>query len=185
MRKQTLKNFVIFIYISFILCSLIKKFVLSQEINLNYLHSKEERFIEYLNDLNKDNWYIWQSNYLKSILNTHDKLYLQVEKNGNARYFNDGKIKCRPLIVWSVYNEKKISEPEIITSSGSSFYDKFYCNVLKQSKVPDFPEQKQRVLMFDGELEDFILYLKNKIVLPTSFELDKPIKTFQINLDKI
>lgn len=147
--------------------------------------NSEHKFITYINNISSETWCLWLFSYIKNIKDSHDRLYLQAQKNDKQQYFKASEIIYRPLIVWFVFKDKTFSEPVVLISSGSKLYDTFNCNVIKQSNIPDFPEDKKRLLMFEGNLDEFINYLKKQGVLPPIFDVCKPINPFQIKLDKI
>lgn len=183
--KVHFKHIFIICFLFLAITSVNMRILAEESNNIANLDNAEHLFITYINNINGKDWLFWQYNYLKNIRDTHDKLYLQAQKNNKQQYFKTGEIVFRPLIIWFAFKDKTFSEPQVLTSSGSKLYDKFNCDVIKQSTIPDFPEDKKRLLMFEGNLDELINYLKKQGVLPSAFDLYKPINPFQINLDKI
>ncbi|MEW5821885.1 MAG: hypothetical protein AB1782_16950 [Cyanobacteriota bacterium] len=143
------------------------------------------KIARYWQGLNDNDWRSWSINYYKDILDTHDNLYEAIQGAGKGGYFKSGEIKYRPLIIWFVYDNSTVSEPKIIRSSGSPKYDGFSCSVIKNTKVPPFPAERQRIFMWDGDTTEVLKYLKYSGVMPANYSLNQNITPDKISWQKI
>lgn len=135
--------------------------------------------------LNNQTWANWHIKYKLSLSDSHDTLYKKTQQSNNGSYFKSGEITNRPLIIWFAYKDSRISQPAVIYTSGSAKYDNFNIEVIKKTSVPSFPEDKDRIFMWDGELKDLVRFLKSKGVFPYNYSLQNNIDASMINWEKI
>lgn len=136
---------------------------------LSVFDTPELKLARYWQGLNDEQWVNWFINYYVVMQKNHDMLYLATQNAGRGGYFKDGSVIDRPLIIWFVYSDGHISEPQVIESSGSSKYDVFYVGVIKTTNILEFPDQTPKIFMWDGTIDDVVKYLKSRGVLPPNY----------------
>lgn len=153
--------------------------------NIYTYDTQELRISRYWQGLKSSYWANWFVDYYKNIYDKHDAMYKSTQRSRKGRYFKSGVIKYRPAIIWFAYPDGTTSWPRVIKSSGSKTYDDFNIRVIRSSKIPNFPSACKRVFMFDGEISDVLLYLKNKGVIPKTYTLKQSISPAQIKWENL
>lgn len=187
-NKLSVSKYTAALILIFVCLSMVLLFQIGNKSFANPLYSYDTldlRLSRYWQGLNTPNWADWSVNYYLSLAQSHDKLYEATQSAGNGGYFKSNTIKTRPLIIWFVYNNGSTTKPEVIKSSGNDKYDLFNCSVIEKAKVPEFPENHNRVFVWDGEITEVISYLKNKGVLPVDYQIDNTNLHYQFNWEKI
>ena len=188
MLMRTLPKHKLFLIISFILiCVMMFSCILNlSTARASYIYDTNDfKLSRYWQGLNNTTWSNWFIDYYLEMLNTHDTLYKSTQQSGKGNYFKSGIIKYRPLYIWFVYENGTITRPTLVKSSGCTLYDEFYKNVILKTVVPEFPEKKERIFMWDGETSEVLMYLKRSGVLPVDYQLGQPITQNQIQWDRI
>jgi hypothetical protein len=184
MRELYLKNLIKICLMMFLVVG-ITLFNTGLASSLRNYDSNEQKMTRYWQGLYTTDWSTWQISYNIWLLDTHDKLYQYTQKIGKGGYFKNGEITERPLVIWFVYPDGKISEPHVIKTSGSKKYDLFNVEVIKKTKVPEFPERKNRIFMWDGELNDLVKFLRYKEVLPYTYSFQQKLSPQDIHWERL